>query len=86
MSVNYTSARPIENIQTHTHKYTDMVSNPEPRVAGFETHTHTHTHQFLETLSAFQWTHFPAVIHHIRTQEYPVIEYSSLISSNLIGQ
>ena len=40
------------------------------------THTHTHTYQFLEetvsVLAVFQWTHFPTVIHHIRTQQYLV--------------
>ena len=39
-------------------------------------------YQFLEEavslLGVFQWTHFPTVIHHIRTKQYPVI---TLISS-----
>ena len=58
------------HIQSHMHIYTHTPTHTH-------THTHTHTYQFLEetvsVLAVFQWTHFPTVIHHIRTQQYLVI-------------
>ena len=53
---------------THTHTRTYACTYIHSHTP---TYTHTPTYQFLqETVSAFQWTHFPAVIHHITTQQY----------------
>ena len=59
---------------THTHMQAHIHTHTQRNT---HTHTHTQTYQFLEetvsVLAVFQWTHFPTVIHHIRTQQYLVI-------------
>ena len=61
---------------THTHTYTHACMHTNMHIHT-STHTHKPTYQFLQeivsVLAVFQWTHFPAVIHHIRTQQYLVI-------------
>ena len=62
---------------THTHTHITTCLPTHTHAFHPHTPTHTHTHQFLEemvsVLAVFQWTHFPTVIHHIRTQPYLVI-------------
>ena len=54
-------------------------THPSTQLPPPHTHPHTHLHTtqtylFLEetvsVLAGFQWTHFPAAIHHIRTRQY----------------